>query len=59
MRKKLLLRQRPVELKRKKNSKDYGMRLSKKLRESDREWRGKPSNRENFRKQKLSKNDFA
>ena len=58
MRKKLLLRQRPVKLKRKKNSKDYGMRLSKKLRELDREWRRKQRNRESVNKQKLSKNDF-
>ena len=59
MRKKQLLRLRPVVLKRKKNSKDYGMRLSKKLRELDREWRRKKRNRENVMKQKLSKNDFV
>ena len=58
MKKKLLLRLRPVVLKRKKNSKDYGMRLSKKLRELDREWRRKQRNRENVMKQKLSKSDF-
>ena len=54
MRKKLLLRLRPVVLKRKKNSKDYGMRLSKKLKELDREWRRKQRNRENVMKKKLS-----
>jgi mevalonate pyrophosphate decarboxylase len=59
LRKKLLLRLRPVVLKRKKNSKDYGMRLSKKLKELDREWRRKQRNRENVMKQKLSKNDFV
>jgi hypothetical protein len=35
------------------------LRLNKKLRESGKGLRGKPRNRENFRKQKLSKNDFA
>jgi hypothetical protein len=59
LRKKLLLRLRPVVLKRKKNSKEYGMRLSKKLRELDREWRRKQRNRENVKKQKLTKSDFV
>jgi len=35
------------------------MKQNKKLRESGREWRRKPRNRENFRKQKLSKTDFV
>ena len=57
--KKQLLRPRLVVFKRKKNSKDKGMRLNKKLRELGREWRRKLRNRENDMKQKLSKSDFV